>query len=641
MTEKQKHFAQLATLGVYFILLFFAAVSHTIDYDLWFHIKSGEVFLQKGILFSDVFSHSALGREWIPHEWLFEIIVYLVQKFISFDAIKYFLAIFASLQALMIYLIARKVISLGFSSSILVSLFYFVSTYEFFTQRPHIVAYFLLFLNLFFVLLYYLKDKNLLLFTLPTTLIWANLHSSIFLNAYVFLFFTLLTFAQIKKDKSQKNKFLTLLKFTIANFLLTILPPLGFADYKYLFNFFQNRSFISSFIDEWVPLQYNKFSFIIFTLTAVSIIASLGFTIYKKKLLSKYIFLLFLLPLLLLPYLASRNIVLGYLSLSLGLGFLIQIANIKKNYLNAFLAIMAIVHLLILFDKTKPFTIYYPEKATQFIKNYNLEGNMFNEYGYGGYLLYHLYPNQKVFIDGRTDIYLCCEMRDLTQLGIYKNADDEKFKNILTDLFNKYKISFALLGTEKHTVLRRVSRILTDDSNWILIFWDDYSQIFVKKDSKNQKLIEQFGTMAATPYNRNPFKADAKETALKEYQRMIEIADSSKSRNAIGYIYLTDKKIEDAKIEFDKAIRLNPNNESPYMNLAEIAVLNDLIPGAIALYTKALELAPDRGFIYIRLGQLYIKQNNNINKAKKIWQEGLTKTIDDDAKLKLQELLNN
>jgi hypothetical protein len=30
---------------------------------------------------------------------------------------------------------------------------------------------------------------------------------------------------------------------------------------------------------------------------------------------------------------------------------------------------------------------------------------MFNEFNWGGYLLYRLYPHQRVFIDGQTDFY--------------------------------------------------------------------------------------------------------------------------------------------------------------------------------------------------------------------------------------------
>jgi len=39
------------------------------------------------------------------------------------------------------------------------------------------------------------------------------------------------------------------------------------------------------------------------------------------------------------------------------------------------------------------------------LKDHPLEGNMFNHFPWGGYLLYRSWPEQRVFIDGQTDFY--------------------------------------------------------------------------------------------------------------------------------------------------------------------------------------------------------------------------------------------
>lgn len=46
-----------------------------------------------------------------------------------------------------------------------------------------------------------------------------------------------------------------------------------------------------------------------------------------------------------------------------------------------------------------------PRGASDFILDHKLEGRMFNTYNGGGYLIYRLYPFQKVFIDGRYNPY--------------------------------------------------------------------------------------------------------------------------------------------------------------------------------------------------------------------------------------------
>jgi hypothetical protein len=44
----------------------------------------------------------------------------------------------------------------------------------------------------------------------------------------------------------------------------------------------------------------------------------------------------------------------------------------------------------------------FPEKTVHFMKENRIKGNLFNSYDIGGYLLWELYPDVKVFIDGRT-----------------------------------------------------------------------------------------------------------------------------------------------------------------------------------------------------------------------------------------------
>jgi hypothetical protein len=47
----------------------------------------------------------------------------------------------------------------------------------------------------------------------------------------------------------------------------------------------------------------------------------------------------------------------------------------------------------------------FPEGATRFLVRHRPPANLFNSYHFGGYLMYHLGPGTKVFIDGRIDTY--------------------------------------------------------------------------------------------------------------------------------------------------------------------------------------------------------------------------------------------
>jgi len=256
-------------------------------------------------------------------------------------------------------------------------------------------------------------------------------------------------------------------------------------------------------------------------------------------------------------------------------------------------------------------------------------------------ILYHLYPEHKVFIDGRTEMYLCCEMPATLELSTKKTLPDNEYKKFLDQFWDKYDISYVIQRTQKHTVLRKITQILTDDPNWNLVFWDDHTQIFVQKDGKNDRILKEFETKAATPYSKNPYKEGTEKEAFTEYERMIKVADSAKSRNTLGFLLLKQKKLEEAEQQFLLATQIDPTNESPYMNLAELAANRNELEQAIKFYEKALTFADDRGLIYIRLGQLYIMSRNDYTAAKRIWQKGIEKTVDQESKKQLEQLLSS
>jgi hypothetical protein len=47
----------------------------------------------------------------------------------------------------------------------------------------------------------------------------------------------------------------------------------------------------------------------------------------------------------------------------------------------------------------------FPSQAVEFMRINNLAQPIFNEYHWGGYVIWNLYPNYRVFMDGRADVY--------------------------------------------------------------------------------------------------------------------------------------------------------------------------------------------------------------------------------------------
>lgn len=55
-----------------------------VDIDLWWHLKTGEVIWQAGFVpGTDIFSYTGFGNEWINHEWGCEVVLYLLRHYLG------------------------------------------------------------------------------------------------------------------------------------------------------------------------------------------------------------------------------------------------------------------------------------------------------------------------------------------------------------------------------------------------------------------------------------------------------------------------------------------------------------------------------------------------------------------------------
>lgn len=626
------------------IIFFFVAQLPLRDFDIWFHIKSGELFVQQGHLqTTEVFSYAAAGREWTTFEWLFQIGSYYISK-IGLWAIPPATSLFVVVGFFFLLRIFDYIFGLPIIARLLLTYAFWVSTYEFNTARPHTIAYTFLIVELFLILARIYKQKHWVWWTPVLTLIWSNIHSTGFLSWGFFLSFGLI--ALVLRRTYTKE----LLLLAIINAGMTLLPPMGIADYKLLWRFFREREFLGYFISEWAPPTDNPFGFWVYTATSiVTVVLWMIVSIKNTKGIHNFILLPFII-MMIGGFTAARNIYLGTLGLLLLLAYSIKDLNsfIKPNYRYWIYFILIICTSVfytwvygLKYIAVHNNRLYYPLQATEFIRTYRLQGNMFNDYNYGAYMLYRMYPDFRVFIDGRADVYECCEMRDYLLLAYNKRLTDTEYRKFLDTFWDKYNISYAVIVTTKHNVMRKIATLLATDPNWALVFWDDDSQIFIRRDGKNDRIISTLEATAATPYLRNPYKAGMEEDALNEYMRMDTIAKSARTSNAIGYLYLKQNKFDEAKTRFDEAINLDPSFESPYMNMAELSAKDKDYTRAIALYYQAHKRAPDRGLIYVRLGQLTLLESRDKEKTRKIWNDGIKFTVDEDARNTLKELVES
>ncbi|MFQ5465152.1 MAG: hypothetical protein ACE5EI_04415 [Thermodesulfobacteriota bacterium] len=156
----------------------------------------------------------------------------------------------------------------------------------------------------------------------------------------------------------------------------------------------------------------------------------------------------------------------------------------------------------------------YPAAAVEFIKDRGISGNVFNEYVFGGYLIYHTYPEVRPFIDPRTPTVYSPYFFWASRL-----ADDER---VWARLEERYGIDMALLRPDT-----KVCGNLWKDPRWVPVIFDDKSVLYLKDVPRFGAIISDYGLRYTNPCSTGsryemPEKTEDLEGMRTELSRMTD-----------------------------------------------------------------------------------------------------------------------
>jgi hypothetical protein len=146
----------------------------------------------------------------------------------------------------------------------------------------------------------------------------------------------------------------------------------------------------------------------------------------------------------------------------------------KKDhfYLNAAIMAGVVAAITWYFPKTsdleKAVDRIYPVRAVEYLRQHPVHGPMFNDYGFGGFLVGRL-PEQPVFIDGRGDLY---ERGGI--FGEYVEVSD--MKPAAFRILDQYHIQACLLDRKD-----ALSTALGAMPNWELRYSDALTALYVRR----------------------------------------------------------------------------------------------------------------------------------------------------------------
>jgi hypothetical protein len=366
------------------------------DSDFWWHLKTGQYIVEKHELpVPDPFAFTTAGavstypgepltRHFnLTHEWLAQVVFFLVWRIAGFGGVVLFRAVLLSAFCGLVGLVAYRR-CLSFYWALAAAFAAAAMARPFALDRPYLITF------LFLAAAIAILEFNRWLWLLPPLfLVWANCHGGFFLGWVVLGAYGV---------EALRGRRPAALRWSAAAVLISGLNPNGFRIPLILM--YYRNSDLTSHLQEWARPRWwvvNEFTVLLFGAAIVLLWAR-----RRVRLADWLLFAAFAAAALA----AQRNVILiGLLAPILIASYFPWKPNLPPRApFAAALVLMAgaIAASAGSFFQLRAAEWRYPVGAADFLLQHHVTGPIFNTYEYGGYLIWRLWPAERVFIDGRS-----------------------------------------------------------------------------------------------------------------------------------------------------------------------------------------------------------------------------------------------
>jgi hypothetical protein len=479
------------------------------DASIGWHIRNGELMLHThAITRTDPFSATMGGQTWYAWEWLYDLVIAGVHHGLGLNGVVFFsAAIIALTFALVLRLCLQRGADLP-STALLLALSLGASMIHL-LARPHILSW------LFAVIWFQILDGSesadgRQLWYLPALmLLWVNLHGG-FVLGFVLLGLYLLSgtirYFRCREGATQQQIGRRLRKLgivTLVSLVASLVNPFGYELHLHVYRYLSSR-WLMNHIDEFLSPDFHGVAQQCFV--AILLITIMALALARRKpSLSRVLVLLFatysglyasrslpisslLLTLIVAPLLSqalaeagsNQNLSIrwrGVLSRWQTLNS--RVERIELGFRGHLWPVAAVVLGLFLcaqsgkagsrqwmnahFDSAK-----FPVQASDLIIQRGIREPIFAPDSWGGYLIYRLYPQNKVFVDDRHDLYGEKFLRDYLK-AIRLTPDWDVF-------LNEQKVNWALLPAESS-----LANMLERTPQWNVVYRDKAAVLLERK----------------------------------------------------------------------------------------------------------------------------------------------------------------
>jgi hypothetical protein len=470
MMNREK--ALLALAAIFLIGWFSRPIS---DPDFWWHLRTGQYLWETHRLpvpdpfayttagAPDAYPGEALTRHFnLTHEWAAQALLFLVWRAGGFAGViiarVLLLVAFCGLAGYVVFQRCG-----GFYRALAATLAVAAAAFGFAADRPYLVSY--LMVGLFVVIL---ESRRRLWLLPPLMILWANCHGGYFLGLVVVGAYA----AEALLGRKQAHR--ALFVAAIATAAVSGLNPNGFHIFEILMHY--RASFLTSRLLEWqAPALWPPNVF--------SVLLAAGGTvlIWQRKRVRIADWLLFA-AFAAAALSAQRNTILtGWLAPVLIFSYTPVRKTMLPYVMQAAAALLLAGLALGSYFQFRVEEWRWPSGAADFQLAHGLNGPLFNTWEFGGYLMWRLWPHEKVFIDGRA----LSESVFQDYARILYNHDAGDGKPDAQQLLARYGVQTIVMnGFEYNNGLTYLlAPALADPSQteWKLVYGDSAAMIFVRK----------------------------------------------------------------------------------------------------------------------------------------------------------------
>jgi hypothetical protein len=496
------------------------------DGDTGWHVRTGEwILANHRVPSQDMFSYTKAGQPWFAWEWLWDVAFAWLHQHGGLTAVVLASMFVVCLTSMLLFRLVRRKCG---NALIAIAVMFFVTgaSAVHWLARPHLFT--LLFAVIFYSLLERTKEgRTRLLWILPAlTVLWTNLHGGFFVGLILIGAYAggELMKALFEADQSERvqaaRRSLPYLAAWAASALATFINPYSYHLHAHVFEYLTDKYQYQNIA------EFQSFNFHHPVTLFFEPILLLGLTAAVWSLVRKdYVYTLLIAGWAHLALIAVRNTPIFMIVASVPVALMIEnvVRELPGRNLASWLQRAA--------DKVERFTTdlgktdaiprlhlasgaaacllialayapnapakcraeydaaSYPAKAVEVLRHASTADTIFTDDVWGGYLIYRLYPENKVFIDGRSDFY--------------GSSFDEKY----TDVMNvRYDWEKNLEAYHVNTILLRTNASLAgalkESRRWHPVY-DDGVAIVFRANGESSAEAEQVSAVSRDGKDRD------------------------------------------------------------------------------------------------------------------------------------------